>query len=325
LRIGFYYEEDALDLELFDCYIMPAWHFDPSPHTGSFDCSINVQSMQEMNQYHIDYYLSLFNTILKEGGGIAYLSNEKDYIFQGEWTYPKNWKLLLKTRTPRSWTRNSPTEVFLKSAGSFEKENRWIDFMYSLQLQEFDRSVDQLKTIASLQGELQKKEQAISNVEMKLQQSQQEISSLRLESQKRREEVSSLQRELQRSHQEISSLQLELRESQQEVARLSSILLRMPLGTEEPTVEKAEQSLQALNDYYRSEGLPEIIQVFGPVSRMTAHLVLANLYLRRGRYRTALSHFLKIARMDPLTFLSIQAIKIIGNGLMVSLKRPQNG
>jgi hypothetical protein len=179
--------------------------------------------------------------------------------------------------------------------------------------------------ISSLQGELQKSRQQMFSLQLEQQKSQKEISGLRLELEKRQQRISSLKENLKETHDEISSLQAELQKSQQETSRLSSTLLRMPLVEEEPTIERAEHSLQTLNEYYRSEELPEIIQLFGPASKMTAHLVLANLYLRRGRYRTALSHFLKIARIDPLGFLSIQTVKIIGDGLMVSLKRSQSG
>jgi|GEM_PF-2025579 len=164
LRIGFYYHKDPYDMDLFDCYIMPSWHFDIFKCAGTFDCCINIQSMQEMNQYHVDFYLNMFDQVLKNDSGIAYISNEKDYIFQGKWSYPRNWKCLFKSRTPRSWTRNSPTEVFEKCSGSFEKQNELVDFVYSLQLKEFDRNVDQLKLISKLELELRQSKQKISDL-----------------------------------------------------------------------------------------------------------------------------------------------------------------
>ena len=316
LRIGFYYNEDPFDMDLFDCYIMPAWHFDAPSFAGNFDCCINIQSMQEMNQYHTDYYLSLFNKILKDGSGIAYISNEKDYIFRGEWNYPKNWKLLLKTRTPRSWTRNSPTEVFLKEIGSFENENRLVDFIYSLQLKEFDRNSDQLKIISSLQDELQKSQQEISSLQFDLQRGQQEISSLQFDLQKSQQEISSLQFDLQRGQQE-------LQKSQQHVSALQVTLSRIPLALEDLTPEKTEESIQILYVYYRSKGLPDVIQLFEKISKINAHLMAANLYLRQGRYRRALSHLIRVGRMDPLILFSMQTIKIIWGGLIFHLRQPQ--
>ena len=265
LRIGFYYHEDPFDMDLFDCYIMPSWHFDISICGGVFDCCVNIQSMQEMNQNHIDYYLSLFNNVLADGSGIAYISNEKDYIFQGEWNYPGNWKLLLKTRTPRSWTRNSPTEVFVKSTGTFEQENRLADFMYSLQLKEFDRNLYQLEAISNFHSEMQKR--------------------------------------------------------QLEVSALHSTLSRMPLASEELTIENTEESIQILNEYYRSKELPDVNLLFENISKINAHLIAVNLCLRCGRYRSALSHLTRIGMMDLPILFSIQTLKIMGNGLIFRLRR----
>ena len=264
LRIGFYYHEDPFDMDLFDCYIMPSWHFDVSAYARVFDCCVNIQSMQEMKQDHVNYYLGMFNEALKNGSGIAYISNEKDYIFQGEWNYPVNWNLLLKTRTPRSWTRNSPTEVFIKGKGSFEKENRLVDSLYSLQLKEFDRNVDQLKI--------------------------------------------------------ISNLQLELQKSQQESA-LYRTFSGVPLASESLTIEKAEETIRALNEYYHSKEPSEIALLFENMSKINAHLVALSLYLRNGRYRGALLHFIRIGRMDLPILFSIQTLKIIMNGLIFRLRR----
>lgn len=289
-RIGSYYKDDPFDMELFDCYIMPAWHFDASAFSGSFDCCINIQSMQEMNQYHIDYYLEMFNRLLKGDSGIAYISNEKDYIFRGEWNYPANWRLLLKTRTPRSWTRNSPTEIFLKGADSFETQNRMIDFLYSLQLKGLDKNSEQHNSILHLESELQK--------------SQQESSGLRLE---------------------LQENQLELQKSQKDISILRSILSRMPLSAEELTIDKTEESIRNLYHYYSSPGLPEGIRLFENISKINAHLVAVNLYLRRGAYRRALSHMARVVERDILILFSIQTIKIIGNGVLFHLRRTQKG
>lgn len=134
--IGSYYNGDSFDLEKHHCYVIPSWHFDSS-NNYSYDISINVQSMQEMGQTHVDHYLNLFNAITKEKGMI-YLSNEKDYVFRGKWNYPKNWHCIFKHRTPRSWTRNSPTEMFIKTEGDFTSHNKLVDFMYHKQLQSMD-------------------------------------------------------------------------------------------------------------------------------------------------------------------------------------------
>jgi len=96
-----------------------------------------------MNQYHVDYYMKMFDELLKPSTGIVYISNEKDYIFQGDWNYPDTWKRLIKTRTPRSWTRNSPTEIFIKGTSVNENHNKLIDFVYSFQLDCYDEKKHQ--------------------------------------------------------------------------------------------------------------------------------------------------------------------------------------
>lgn len=138
LKIGFYYNDDVFDMDNFDCYIMPSWHY-IAKQSEKFDVCVNIQSMQEMNQSHVNYYLDLFNRVVRLDG-IVYLSNEKDYIFNGKWNYPKSWNKYLYLRTPRSWTRNSPTEIFSKK---FNKElyALAIDIAYKNQLSEYDKSI----------------------------------------------------------------------------------------------------------------------------------------------------------------------------------------
>jgi hypothetical protein len=121
LRIGFYYNKDEFDLERFDCYIAPAWHFE-NINNITYDIAVNIQSMQEMEQHHVDYYLNLFNKIV-EINGVIYLANEKNYIFQGKWNFPDNWEILLKHRSPRSFTRSSPLEMFRKTNSCARAKN----------------------------------------------------------------------------------------------------------------------------------------------------------------------------------------------------------
>jgi SAM-dependent methyltransferase len=137
LKIGFYYNDDVFDLNKFDCYIMPTWHY--KPNREKFDVCVNIQSFQEMNQDHIDYYLQLFNRVLRPDG-IVYLHNEKDYLFKGQWNYPKSWNKYLNLRTPRSWTRDSPTEIFSKKM-SKELYHLAADITYKSQLSDYDKSV----------------------------------------------------------------------------------------------------------------------------------------------------------------------------------------
>ena len=138
LKIGFYYHGDELDFDLFDCFIMPSWHY--QPNKSEFDVCINIQSMQEMNQEHVDYFLNLFDKSVSPEG-IIYLSNEKDYVFKGPWNYPSRWNKVLNIRTPRSWTRNSPTEIYCINP-TREAYDLAIDICYETQLNLYDEIVN---------------------------------------------------------------------------------------------------------------------------------------------------------------------------------------
>jgi hypothetical protein len=149
LRIGFYYNNDELDLERFDCFIVPAWHFE-TKNNIVYDIAINIQSMQEMEQHHVDYYINLFNNIVKENG-LIYLANEKDYIFQGKWNFPENWEILLKHRSPRNFTRNSPLEIFRKTNSSARAKNipYLLRYFESLNLVDHQNKIEQLYHLIS--------------------------------------------------------------------------------------------------------------------------------------------------------------------------------
>lgn len=147
LRIGSFYRGDAYDLEQFDIYICPIWHFE-TLGAGQFDLAINVQSMQEMDQHHVDYYIGWFDTVLKPGA-IAYLCNRRDHVFRGAWHYPDHWQTLLKICTPRSWTRDFPAEVYRKGERSYRDENRLAEVRYR---RELDRAAQRVLTSAEAAG-----------------------------------------------------------------------------------------------------------------------------------------------------------------------------
>jgi SAM-dependent methyltransferase len=148
LRVGFDYLDDPFDLERYDCYIAPSWRIDPIPK-ASIDLAINVQSMQEMEQHHVDEYLAWFDRALKPGSGIAYFCNRRDHLFRGKYRYPDHWQLLLKKCTPRSWTRDFPAELFRKGKRSFAAENRLHAAFYERDLR---RESDVLLAAAKRRG-----------------------------------------------------------------------------------------------------------------------------------------------------------------------------
>ena len=119
--IGSYYNGDTFDLDSFDCYIVPSWRFEEL-NTEEYDVCCNVESFQEMSQDLVDEYLRVFDRVAADNAMI-YISNAHDYIFRGQWNYPKNWEQVLCSVTPRSWTADHRTEVFIKRTGDYSFAN----------------------------------------------------------------------------------------------------------------------------------------------------------------------------------------------------------
>jgi len=132
IRVGSYYDGDEFDLNKFECYVIPSWYFEKM-NREQYDICINIESFQEMNQQHVDTYLGLFDRLSVDGATI-YVSNAHDYIFQGDWNYPANWQKLVCTNTPRSWSPNHPTEIFVKRKGSFASQNAAMDGVHAYQV-----------------------------------------------------------------------------------------------------------------------------------------------------------------------------------------------
>jgi putative sugar O-methyltransferase len=129
-KIAFYENGGhEIDLDNYDIVILPSWHFHRW-NTSLYDVCVNIESMQEMNQYHVDYYLQLFDSNAADGATI-YLSNAHDYYFRGSFTFPGHWQKLVCTNTPRSWTLDHPTEIFRKVEEDCSSRNRVIDSIYS--------------------------------------------------------------------------------------------------------------------------------------------------------------------------------------------------
>jgi SAM-dependent methyltransferase len=136
-RIWSFYDDERAELELddFDIAIIPAWHFETLSRY-SYDVCVNIESMQEMNQHHVDYYLGLFQSVAASDATI-YLSNARGYYFQGSFNYPANWRKLFESLTPRSWKQDHPTEIFRKTSADCSRQNRITDsaYKYGLWLQ----------------------------------------------------------------------------------------------------------------------------------------------------------------------------------------------
>jgi hypothetical protein len=114
LAIGSYYAGEAYDRK-YNCYIMPAWHADALPDQ-SFEVCVNIESMQEMAQNHVDHYLRMFDRLTVARGWI-YLSNARNYVFKGSWNIPPHWETHYLNNTPRSWSPDHPTHILRKGEG----------------------------------------------------------------------------------------------------------------------------------------------------------------------------------------------------------------
>jgi hypothetical protein len=130
-RIGSFYdrERDGFNLDDYDIAIVPAWHFQRI-NKSRYDICVNIESMQEMGQQHVDYYLQLFDSLAVDGATI-YISNAHDYYFRGSFNYPNNWQKLLCSNTPRSWNFKHPTEIFRKTSHDYSLQNAMVDSIYN--------------------------------------------------------------------------------------------------------------------------------------------------------------------------------------------------
>ena len=130
-RIKSFYDDGSgeFDLENIDIAIIPSWHFERLSRS-SYDICVNIESMQEMNQGHVDHYLRLFQSVAVDGATI-YISNSHNYYFRGSFNYPKNWQKFFSSNTPRSWTPDHPTEMFKKTNKEYSLQNGVQDSIYS--------------------------------------------------------------------------------------------------------------------------------------------------------------------------------------------------
>jgi hypothetical protein len=124
-RIGSYYAGDPFDLTQFDCFIIPAWHFERL-NSYHYDVCVNIESFQEMSQSHVDWYIRLFDTVTS-AGALIYISNSHDYLFKGKWNYPPTWREDLCIQTPRSWTPDHRTQVFTKHDQDYRIRNAVVE------------------------------------------------------------------------------------------------------------------------------------------------------------------------------------------------------
>ena len=120
-----------------------------------------------MMQNNVDYYINLFNDVCIDGG-VIYLSNSRDYIYQREFTYPPNWKRILIADTPRSWSPHYPVEIFeQRHGGDFSAENAikeatYLNIACARYRQEISQLQDRLEKVRTYNENLRKRIEALS-------------------------------------------------------------------------------------------------------------------------------------------------------------------
>lgn len=131
-RVGFYYSDDAADPSMYDCFIVPAWHFE-RVNKLKYDLCINIASMQEMEDEKVSYYLGLIDQATNPNA-LIYISNSRDYVYEREYNYPNNWQCIFKQNTPRSWSPYYPVEVFFRTDHDCSKDNAILESQYLKEL-----------------------------------------------------------------------------------------------------------------------------------------------------------------------------------------------
>lgn len=89
----------------------------------------------------------------------------------------------------------------------------------------------------------------------------------------------------------------------------------------EPTREKAEECVRVMEKFFSLERLPDEVLPLKARAFASAHLFCARLHLRGGRYGEVFRHLGRVWRWRPGSVLSLQAVRLLGNGLLFRLWR----
>jgi hypothetical protein len=119
-KVGSFYEGDAYSAD-WTVYIMPSWQLEKL-QSRSFNIAINIESFQEMSQYHVRTYLGHLTRLLGEGQ-LLYISNAWRYLYKDGFNIPTNFQTLMLQNTPRSWSAIHPTHILRKGRVDYSKSN----------------------------------------------------------------------------------------------------------------------------------------------------------------------------------------------------------
>jgi glycosyltransferase involved in cell wall biosynthesis len=129
------------------------------------------------------------------------------------------------------------------------------------------------------------------------------------------------------SYRQVPDLEYWLRLGLQgDFLRIPEVLAKFRIHDEsqtyaESSVEKAEECIQVIDEYFKNSELPDSIRSLENRSKGNAHLFVARMHLRAGRYQAMFNHLKGVAYANPRSLLSMNAVRMIGNGLLFRLKR----
>ena len=133
--VGAYFRRDKAPHE-YQIYITVPWD-EEVLSSIKFNLAMNIQSMQEMTQSNVDFYLDLFNKLLVGNGGWVYLCNRRDHVFKGEWNIPVSWVEVIYHASPRSWIREFPSELYNVENSDYFGEIPLVDIFHRQFLEGF--------------------------------------------------------------------------------------------------------------------------------------------------------------------------------------------
>ena len=84
----------------------------------------------------------------------------------------------------------------------------------------------------------------------------------------------------------------------------------------ETPVERAAEAIKVITDFYCRSDIPADVLVVKSKAIGNAHLLVAQLHLRAGRYLSAFREMAVAARLSPSDLLSIRFLRMFGNGLL---------
>lgn len=102
--------------------LVPAWNATTLSQC-TFDLAVNIESMQEMSSEYVNYWIRFVDERAIESS-IIYLSNSRVYVNPLNMQYPRSWKNIWMTDTPRGWTHDHPAIAFRKQLLDRESDIR---------------------------------------------------------------------------------------------------------------------------------------------------------------------------------------------------------